>query len=327
MLRAGIIGAGFIAEAHARAYAALPAGRVSLTVVADPRLDQAERLAARHGARAVADVESLLGAGVDVVSVCTPTPTHADIAIAAMRAGKHVLCEKPIARSLDQAGAMLGAARESGVKFMVGHVSRYEADHRKSKEVVESGDLGALRMGFQSITGAFPEWSTRGWFADVSQSGGPVLDLAIHSFDYLLWMFGRPARRVYAVGVRRKIDVHSYALVTIRFQDGGLGLVEVSWAHPRAQGLLVRTELAGTRGRLHWDYDGIASMQVIRDDPPVKRSMVMVGEDSFAAQIADFVRCVEDNTPPPIPGEEALEALRVALAAVESLETGRAVEL
>jgi myo-inositol 2-dehydrogenase/D-chiro-inositol 1-dehydrogenase len=324
MIRAGIIGAGYIAQAHARAYAALP--QAHLAVIADSRLDRAERLAGLCQARAVADLDSLLSVGVNVLSVCTPTPAHAELAIAAMRAGVHVLCEKPIARTVAQAEAMIQTAREAGVKFMVGHVSRYEADHRRSKEVVERGDLGQLRMGFQSITGPFPEWSSAGWFADVAQSGGPVVDLAIHSFDYLLWMFGCRATRVCAVGVRGKINVHTYALVNIRFQDGGIGLVEVSWAHPRAQSLLVRTELAGTRGRLHWDYDGIASMQVIRDDAG-KRNLVMVGEDSFAAEIADFVRCVEEDARPSIPGEEALEALRIALAALESLETGKAVEL
>lgn len=324
MIRAGIVGAGYIAEAHARGYAAQPG--VSLAVVADPCLDRAERLAGRYHAVAVADVESMLKAGVDVVSVCTPTPTHAEIAIASLRAGVHVLCEKPIARTVAQAEAIIQAARETGVRFMVGHVSRYDADHRKAKDVLERGDLGQLQMGFQSITGPFPEWSSRGWFADVAQSGGPVLDLAIHSFDYLLWVFGSRVRRVCAVGVQRKIRAYTYALVTLRFEGGGMGLVEVSWAHPRAQSLSVRTELVGTRGRLHWDYDGIAAMQVIRDDSG-KRNLVMVGEHSFSAEIADFVRCVEEDSPPPIPGEEALAALRVALAGLESLETGRAVEL
>src|SRR5215212_2298947 len=297
MIRAGICGAGFIAAAHARAYAALP--HVQLTAVADPRPGKADQLAQRYGASAVASLEELLDAGVDVISICTPTPTHAQLTIAAMRAGKHVLCEKPIARTPAQAQTMIAAAQSAGVKFMVGHVSRYEVDHRKAKHVLERGDLGHLRMGFQSITGAFPEWSSNGWFADVAQSGGPIVDLAIHSFDYLLWVFGCPVVRVSAVGVEGKINLPSYVLTTLRFEDGGLGLVEVSWTHPRAQSLIVRTELSGTRGRLHWDYDEIAPMLVIREEVG-KRNLVLVGEDSFAAEIADFVRCVVDDTPPPI---------------------------
>lgn len=324
MLRAGIFGAGFIAKVHANAYAALPGAQ--LAMIADPRFERAAALAHHFGASAVGSVDELLASDVDVVSICTPTPTHAELAIAAMRAGKHVLCEKPIARDSEQAEAMIAEAQACGVKFMVGHVSRYEADHRKAKALVERGDLGRLRMGFQSITGPFPEWSSAGWFADGEQSGGPVLDLAIHSLDYLLWLFGCGVRRVSAVGARSKLNLHTYALLTLSFGDGGIGLVEVSWAHPRAQGLTVRTELSGTRGRLHWDYDDISTMQLVREESG-KRSLPLVGEDSFGAEIAAFVDSVAHNTPEPIGGREAAEALRVALAAIEALQTGRTVEI
>ena len=324
MIKVGIFGAGFIAQAHGYAYSLQP--QASLVVIADPRRERAEELAAKYGATAVGSIEELLASDVDVVSVCTPTPTHADVAIAAMAAGKHVLCEKPVARTVEQADAMIAAARANGVKFMVGHVSRYEADHRKSKEIVERGDLGKLTMAFQAITGPFPEWSSGGWFADEQKSGGPVLDLAIHSFDYLLWMFGKPVVRVSAVGARGKLNLHSYALVTLAFKDGGLGLVETSWAHPKAQGLTVRTELSGTRGRMHWTYDDVASLEVVTEQAP-KRSMVMLGENSFRDEIADFIGCVVDDRPAPINGEDAREAVRVGLAALRSLETGQPVTL
>ncbi len=324
MLRAGIIGAGFIAQVHAAAYAAQP--HVELAVIADPHVHKAQALADRYGARAVAQVDELLASDVDVVSVCTPTPTHADVSIAAMRAGKHVLCEKPMARSLVQAEAMIAAARDTGTKLMVGHVTRYEPDHVRAKELIDRGDIGTLRMAFQGITGPFPEWSSGGWFADAAQSGGPVVDLAIHTFDSLAWFFGRPVTRVMAVGTKSKIDLYSYALVTLNFDGGGLGLVEVSWSHPRAQDLTVRTELVGTHGRINWDYADMASMFTIGNDTP-RRQFVMLGEQSFGQEVAAFVDCVERDVPPPISGEQALETLRIALAAHESLETGRAVVL
>jgi predicted dehydrogenase len=90
----------------------------------------------------VPDIDALLKVGVDAVSVCVPTPAHSEAAIAAMKAGKHVLCEKPVARTLEQAQAMLDTAKANGVKFMVGHVSRYEADHRKAREIVLRGAAG-----------------------------------------------------------------------------------------------------------------------------------------------------------------------------------------
>lgn len=325
-MRVGICGAGFVAQAHAFSYAVQP--DVEVAVVVDPRLEHAERLAATYGATASADFAALLGPEVEAVSICTPTPTHAELAIRAMRAGKHVLCEKPIARTLAEAEAMLATAAETGVVFTVGHVARFENDHVRAREIVARGDLGQLRTASRSITGPFPDWSAHGWFADPAQSGGPVLDLAIHSFDYLLWLFQDRVIRVSAVGVREKIAVHGYALVTLRFANGGIGLVEVSWLHPKGQGLLVRNELFGTQGRLYWDYDAIAALQVVRDDGRQNFTMVPGG---WKVQTAGFLRSIREGTPegtpPLVSGREALAALRVGLAALESLETGQAVAL
>ena len=324
MVRVGIFGAGFIAQAHAAAYAACP--NAKLAVIADPRLAKAQQLAQRYDATAVEHLDQLLASDVDAVSVCTPTPTHAEIAVAAMRAGKHVLCEKPMARSLAEAEAMIDAAQATGVKFMVGHVTRYEIDHQQAKKVVDRGDIGTLRMMSQSLTGPFPEWSSGGWFANVEQSGGPVVDLAIHCFDTLLWFFGSTPTRVAAVGAKRKIDLNTYALVTLNFAGGGLGFVETSWAHPRGQGLTVRTELMGTQGRISWTYDEITSMYVIRGDAP-RQNILMPSANPFGTEIAAFVHAIEQDTPPPIPGKQGLDALRVALAAHESLETGRPIRV
>jgi myo-inositol 2-dehydrogenase/D-chiro-inositol 1-dehydrogenase len=321
-MRVGICGAGFVAKAHAHSYASQP--DVEIAVIVDPRREHAERLAAHYGASVSSTFDALLGPDVDAISICTPTPTHAELAIAAMRAGKHVLCEKPIARTLGDAEAMLAVAKETGVVFTVGHVARFEADHKKAQEIVARGDLGRLRMASQSITGPFPDWSAQGWFADAAQSGGPVLDLAIHSFDYLLWLFQGRVTRVAAVGVREKLAVHGYALVTLRFANGGIGHVEVSWLHPRAQGLLVRNELLGTEGRLAWDYESIAAMQIIKDDDRLNDTMIPGGWD---IQTAGFLRAIRAGAPPLVTGRDALDALRVGLAALESLATGRAVSL
>jgi predicted dehydrogenase len=303
-------------------YAGQPDAEIA--VVVDPRLEHAEKLAANYGAKASASFADLLAPDIDAISICTPTPTHAELAIAAMRAGKHVLCEKPIARTIAQAEAMIATAEETGVKLMIGHVVRYEQDHVRAHDVVRRGDIGDLRMITQSITGPFPDWSAHGWFADEAQSGGPVLDLAIHSFDFFNWLFQSKPVRVAAAGVQRKIPVHGYATITIRYENDNIAVAEVSWIHPRNQGLLVRNELAGTKGRIAWDYDGIAPLKVIKEDDTQRHHLVPGG---WIPQIAGFLRCIREDAPPPVTGQEALSALRVALAALESLNTGRAVTL
>ncbi len=322
MLRVGICGAGFIAQAHAHGYASLP-DMATVTTIVDPRLEHAERLAEKFGARASADFADLLSSNIDAISLCTPTPTHAELAIAALRAGKHVLCEKPIARSVAEAETMIAAAEETGRTLMIGQIVRYEADHCRAREIVAKGEIGELRMASQSITGPFPDWSAGGWFADAAQSGGPVLDLGIHSFDFLNWLFASPVTRVSAVGAQCGTAFHGHALVTLRFQNGGMAQVESSWSHPKGQGLLARTELMGTQGRIAWDYDGIAPVQVIRE---TRQGHLFTG-DVWTAEVEAFLRAAQSGAASPIPGTVGLAALKVGLAALESLETGRTVEL
>jgi predicted dehydrogenase len=324
MLKAGIIGAGYIGEFHARGYSALP--NVKLALVVDRDLARAEKLARPYRAEAAAGVEALVHSEVDVVSLCTPTPGHMPLATTLMRAGKHVLCEKPMARTLEQAQAMIETADRSNVKFMVAHVSRYEADHRKAKEILDRGEIGELRMAFHSITSPYPGWSAQDWLGDEAESGGPVVDLAIHSVDYMLWLFRSPVERVYAVGSRQASARNRYALLTLYFANGGLGLVETSWAHPPSAPLACKVELSGTLGRIAWDYDQINGMRTIIEGQG-RRSYVLEGENSFAAEIADFIRCIENDLPSPVPGSEAKAALAVCLAASESLASGRCMEV
>lgn len=325
MIRVGIIGAGYAGALHANGYAALPARMAAVTVVADRHLDRAANLASRHGAVAVASLDEMLEAGVDAISICTSPASHAELANRAMRAGRHVLCEKPLARTLAQAESMLEVSNQAGAKLMAAHVTRFEPEHSRAREVVARGDIGRLRMASHSITSGFPDWNPH-WYADEVQSGGPLLDMAIHSFDYLLWLFNSPAVRVYATGAQGPRGLFTYASAAIRVADGGMGLVETSWAHPSSQPLQLSAELVGTAGRLAWDYAGISSMTLVEPESG-RQDFVMLGENSFAAQIASFVGCIDGDTAPPVPAEAGLAALRVSLAAAESAATGRAVDL
>ncbi len=324
MLHAGIIGAGYIGEYHARGYAGLP--DVRLAAVVDPNLTKAQKLAEQYQAEALPDLEALIASNVDLVSICTPTPSHMQIANDLMRAGKHVLCEKPIARTLEHAQSMIDTAHRTGVKFMIAHVSRYEVDHRKAKEILERGEIGDLRMAFHAITSTYPAWSVQDWLGDEEKSGGPIVDLAIHSVDYMLWLFKSPVERVYALGSQKTAARNHYVLASLQFANGGLGLVETSWAHPPSAPLSCRVELCGTSGRIAWDYDHIDGMQTLIEGQG-RRSYVLEGENSFAAEIASFVQSIENDLPPPVPGDEGKEALRVCLAALKSLKSGRCVEL
>lgn len=324
MVRAGIIGAGYIAASHADAYHAHPG--VELAFIADPVVAKADALAARYGATGLADVAELLACDVDLVSVCTPTPTHADIVVASLAAGKNVLCEKPIARTLEDSSRIVQAARVGPGLLMIGHVSRFEPDHWAARDVVADGQIGTIAMMSQSITGSFPGWSQDGWLADPAQSGGPLVDLAIHSFDFLTWVCGARPLRVHAVGSVGSGGLIDYALATVRYDTGAMALVETSWAHPENQGLSVATELVGIDGRLGWDYQGI-SLGGMHTASGRTKSFNPLGSRGFHREIAAFVDAVSGGQPSPVPAEDGLLALRMALAADESIRTGAAVEL
>lgn len=321
-LRAGIIGAGYIARAHAAAYAATPG--VELVAIADPVATKATALAALAGAKAYADPAALFGIGLDVVSICTPSPTHADMAVAALDAGLNVLCEKPIARTLVDGQRIVDAAASARGLLMIGHVSRFEPDHAIARQVIEAGRIGEVRMLSQSIVSAAPTWSEDGWLRNHDRSGGPLVDLAIHSFDYLAWVCGHQPIRVQTVTAATPAGPDTYALVTLRYANGAIGLVETSWGHPGSYGFQVATEVSGATGRLWWDYDGIRGGRIAMTDGEVTTWDVL-GDRGFRAEVAAFVDAVRNHGPSPVPATEALLALRTSLAAEASGRTGRPV--
>ena len=326
-LRVGIVGAGMIGGCHSRAYAATPG--VEVTGICDRRRSKADELAATTGAAVVADLDALIGLGVDVVSVCTPPDSHVDLALQALDAGCHVMCEKPVARDLADARRLLAAAEAAeavGQVVGIGHVSRFEADHAAAQRLVADGQIGRVVMMSHSLTSPFPAWSEGGWLGDPARSGGPLLDLAVHSFDYLTWVSGARAVRVSAVAGDTPAGPDTYALATVRYDNEAMAQVQVSWGNPAARGFRLACELVGTAGRLSWDYGSITNGELHRSDGS-SEYFFPLGERGYAAEIAAFVAAVNAGGPSPVPVAAGFQALRTALAARQSLETGQPVDL
>jgi predicted dehydrogenase len=323
-LRVGIVGAGWIAAVHGNCYRDSPGVRI--TAVTDPVPAKAERLAEQTGATVVADVDELIASGVEIVDVCTPPSAHADVAVQALEAGRHVVCEKPLARTLDDARRIVAAAEAAPGLLMVGHVSRYEPDHAAAKALVDQGHIGRLRMVTHSTTTALPGWSEAGWLADAGKSGGPLLDQAVHSFDYFGWLTGSRAVRVTAMAADSGAGPNTYCLATVRYADDTVARAEVSWAHPPARGFKLAAELVGTEGRLTWDYDHLTGGAYYpREGEP--EFYDVLSDRGFTAELRDFTDAIRAGGPSPVPAEDALDSLRVALGALESVRTGDTVDL
>jgi predicted dehydrogenase len=341
-VRVGIIGAGMIAHrSHAEAFQALPG--VEVAAVADVDEPRARAFAEKYQIPQVfTDYETMLArAEVDAVSVPLPVFLHAPATIAALRAGKHVLCEKPMARNSEEAQAMVDAARASGKKLAVYWRHRFGAQAIKARQLIESGELG--RVYYVRTVGlrwrgrpSFDARMTRfgKWFGSVEQAGGgPLMDIGGYALDLVMGLLGFP--RVHSASAvtfreidrermdREGYDVEDLAVGLIRLENGTSISIESSFAGnidgPNG------TWLFGTQAGLHLSESRTLTLFRDRDGEketvPIDTSQV-VGTTATA----EFIRAIRDDTPiRTSSGEEALIVTRIQETLYRSAAAGREV--
>lgn len=321
-MRVGLVGAGFMGGVHLSAYAGIPG--VEVVGVADARPESAEAGAAMVGARPYASYEELVAAeDVDVVDICLPTGFHRELAVRAAGEGRHVILEKPIARTIEDAGEILDAFSGDGPRLFVGHVVRFFPEYVGIKEKIEAGELGTVGVVRTSRRSPFLlGWND--WYADWRVSGGVLLDLVIHDFDFLRWSLGE-VERVYARGVLgHEYNRLDYALVTLRFESGAIAHVEGHWGFPGPFNYSI--EVAGSRALLTTDSTERASLELIGETAAEGLDLA-TGRSPYEAELEHFIRCIDTGEESIVEGRDAYEALRISLAATESVLTGKPVTL
>ena len=328
-MRAGIIGAGVMGRVHADALGRIDGVTVAAFAARTPPAEAVD-LARRLGADVLPSAQALIERpDVDTVVIATPTDTHLAIAQAAARAGKQIICEKPLARTQADGEALLDAARQAGVKLAVGHVVRYFPEYALARDMLLAGELGTPGVARLTRGGSFPSVPGN-WYADVERSGGVALDLMIHDFDWARWALG-PVERLHAHGLayagRARKDM---AMAVLRFRGGAIGYVEGSWSYP--SGFRTTLELSGSAGLLRHDSRQSAPLkfELFPAEGAAAGVAVPSGglhEDPYVTQMRDFVRWMRGGPAPRCSPEDALEALRISLAALESIRTGRPVTL
>jgi predicted dehydrogenase len=306
------------------AHSAMRIDGVQVVAVAALPLDQAAALAKECGAR-VASADEICGADdVDLVVIATPTHLHARYAIAAARAGKHVFCEKPLARTLADAAAMVRACDEAGVALAVGHVVRYFAEYQRAKQMLDDGTLGRPAIA-TLVRGNFSVGSARAWYLDAEKSGGVVLDLMLHDLDTVRWWFGEPSR-VYAKRFTGTGGLE-YALATIRYDDRPIVQIEASWAEHA--GFRTGFELRGDRGLLvhdSRDASPIALQSPAGPGGPAMMATPTLHETPYLVQLRDLFGRIARGEPPLVDGHEGLRSLALGLAVIRSADTGEVVD-
>lgn len=256
--------------------------------------------------------ELVADASVDAIDLCTPSHLHADQAVRALQAGKHVLVEKPMARTGEECDRMLAATAASGKVLMVGHVLRFWPDYTVALKLVRSGSLGKLRSAFLRRKCAAPDWSP--WLRDKTKSGGAVLDLLIHDFDYCLQLVGAPSH-VEATGAED--SANGIDLIEARLDYGGGApqvVVSGGWYHPASYPFSMEFTLVCEEGTLDF-RSGDRPLTLYRVDGSTD-TIATAEQDAFDAELTAFAgACEAGKAPSECRPEESAAAVAIAAAA------------
>lgn len=350
-IRIGVIGTGSISETHLTAYASNPDAVIS--AICDVNEDRARQVATKYGADKVyTDYRELLAdSDIDAVSICTWNNTHAPISIAALKAGKHVLVEKPLCRTMEEAYEVEEAVRSSGKLLQVGYVRRYDPNVVMLRDFVDKGEFGDLYYAKASTLRRLG--NPGGWFADVERSGGgPLIDIGVHVIDLCWYLMGRPkatavsANTYHKLGNRSNVKhlsfykaadydaskntVEDLASAIIRFENGASIMVDVSYSlHAKKDEGLVR--VYGEKGSFEIDpeiaivtekHDTILNIQ-----PQTDSTAGFTGQPAFNNEINHFIDCIVNGTKQISPVEDGVEIMKILCGIYESAAKGEEVKL
>jgi predicted dehydrogenase len=328
-MKVGIVGVGFMGTTHAAAWAETPA---EIAGFAAETNQEAGAIAGQYDAQVYSSLEEMLP-HVDAVDICSPTHLHYEMALQAAAAGKHIVCEKPLARTTHQAQRIVQACRQSGVQLLVAHVVRFFPEYALARAAVAEGQIGTpgiIRLHRGSYR---PKKPVGNWFLDEVKSGGILMDLMIHDYDYARWIAGDvetvAARRVTETHIEAPVD---YGLVILSHRSGALSHISGAWAYPPPT-FRTRLEIAGDRGLIEFDSDGTAPIQNLilkkggADAPDVALPSSPVSESPYTKQIKEFYAALADGKPARVSAADGLAAVQIAEAALESARTGQPVTL
>jgi len=341
----GVIGCGMIADFHARAIDDVESAE--LVACFDMVSDAADRLAEKTGAKAYHDLEAMLAdPAVDVVTIGTPSGAHMEPAVAAARAGKHVIVEKPLEITLERCDRIIEACREAGVVLSAVFPSRFHDSSRLMKRAVDQGRFGRLTMG-----DAYVKWYRTQEYYDSGawrgtwplDGGGALMNQAIHNVDLLTWLMGPVAeiRAQTALLAHKGIEVEDAAVATLKFANGALGVIEASTAiYP---GYLKRLEIHGSTGSAMMEEEDVVKWdfaEKMPEDAEIERKMsqqvsggggaadpTAIGHHGHTRQFEDVLAAIREGRQAQVDGPEGRRSVEIILAIYLAAETGETVRL
>lgn len=319
-MKVGVIGLGFMGAAHVAALSAYPDAELAAVVSRDPKTREGDfssiggnlKLEKRQFdfskvSKYSAWQEIVADERVEAISICLPTNFHAEVTIAALNAGKHVICEKPMALKLQECDAMIAAGENAKKVLMIGQVLRFWPEYQAMHKFASSGEYGVVRQAMFQRKAGLPDWSK--WLPDETQSGGAVMDLLVHDIDQILLLFGMPER------VTAKALGEVDALMASFIYPGGPEVrLQGGWFTPGVP-FNMSFQIRADKGEMELTPDGLQL-----SDMTGTRSKVDVPEgNAYEAQMHYFLDCCRNGAKPALcPPADSANAVKVALALKES---------
>lgn len=307
-MRVGVIGGGAMGQHHIRIYSEMK--DVELVGICDTDRERAVSIAKSYKTVPYFDNKELLKQDLDAVSVVVPTTFHYNVAMDVINSGTHLLVEKPISDTLENADKMIHAAHDAKVKLMVGHIERFNPAVSKLKEISESGMMGKIVSISSKRVGPF---NSR--IRDV----GIIMDLGVHDIDVISYLYGKKINYVYTIAGN---DIHSFedhASILLKCDPNLSGMVETNWLTPHK----IRNLTAiGLKGVAYLDY--IKQTVELHDEMWIRKAKVE-HKEPLKNELEHFVKSVSNGTPVISNGETSRHALEVAMAAIESYQKGKAI--
>jgi UDP-N-acetyl-2-amino-2-deoxyglucuronate dehydrogenase len=337
-LRFAIVGAGVISSLHARAIKGNP--EAELVALSDVIEENAKKLAVEYGIPSIyTDYREMLQrSDVDVVCLCVPSGMHAEIAIAAAQAGKHILCEKPLDTTIEKMDAMIREAREAGVKLGVIYQRRVFPAAIAARKAVQDNKLGKLVLGdaYLKYYRSQEYYDSAGWRGTWElDGGGALMNQGVHGIDLIQWIVG-DVESVFArsAALVRNIEVEDTAVAVVKYVNGAYGVIQGTtsvWP-----GQETRFEIHGEKGSIvfadsgikQWEFmDGDSAVPDAASNKSASNDAANISADGHYILVNDMIEAIREDRDPMVTGEDASKAVKLILAIYESARTGQEVKL
>jgi UDP-N-acetylglucosamine 3-dehydrogenase len=310
-IKVGVIGVGAMGSNHARVLSELEDSQ--LVAVCDVSEEKARAIAEKYRCEYYVDAEQFLSnSGVNAVVIATPTVTHKDLALLALEYGKHILIEKPLAATVEEAKAICSKASSKNAVLTVGFIERFNPAVTEAKRLLKSGKIGhPILLEARRLS----EWPKR--IGDV----GVVVDLAIHDIDIARYVFEKDPVEVYGCVGSLRHSFEDYANILLRYENGETAFIETNWLTPHK---VRKLTITGSDGLISLDY--ISQEIEIENNSELVRPR-LANQEPLKLELSHFLSCVKSADQPLVTGEDGVKALKIAELALESSKVHRIMKL